>query len=506
MQGPEGNARERHRRAAYDAPPRSDGYAPVQPPVQQQVPYSGYSQQYSGPGQAWPCAPSYPPMQQGMPVQGGYQRQPRSAAPNQYQSGMSQQGYQQAPQPPYYPGNQSRQGYQPPPPMQGQPINQSYPGNGSMQNGYQRHHRSAPPANQVYSGASPVQDAYQREPRSLAPAAMPQEAPHQNVPQEPQPVQRQAKPKRLQLTSQTRKLILFLCSAACVLIMLFSGLQIVSYYGDYFSSEQGSDMLREAYYEVDEEPTPTSAPATPTPTPTPTMAPEDTPVPSPTPRVKLEAVTYPDNPFATVRSRFKKIQRQNEDIIGWLTIDGVLDEAVVQRDNSYYLTRDYRGYHNSNGALFLEEEIDLATRPYTLMIYGHNMKTGAMFGSLRNYEHLYFYKENPFITFDTAYEDGRYIIVAVGNISTDVKNWTFVNFASLLSNRVDQRQTALKALLNRSIFGHNIEVTVDDQLLVLLTCVGDETERRVVVARRIRPEESEEDLHRLVYRSWEKQQ
>ncbi|MBQ7849324.1 MAG: class B sortase [Clostridia bacterium] len=307
-----------------------------------------------------------------------------------------------------------------------------------------------------------------------------------------------------------RRRILFLCAAVCVVIMVVSGVQIVSYYGDYLSAEQASEELRAAYYEHMEEES--AKPVTPTPTPTATPAPtvtpapQDTPAPTATPKVLLEAVPYPDNPFSTVRSRFKKIQRQNEDIIGWLNIEGVLDEAVVQRDNSYYLTRDYRGYHNSNGALFLDEECDLSNRPYTLMIYGHNMKTGAMFGSLRNYEYLYFYKENPFITFDSAYEDGRYVIVAVGNISTDVKSWTFVNFAALLSNKISQREAALKSLMNRSIFGHEIEVTAEDQLLILLTCVGDETERRVVVARRIRPEESEEDLHRLVYRSWEKNQ
>ena len=310
-----------------------------------------------------------------------------------------------------------------------------------------------------------------------------------------------------QLSPAMRKRILMLCALACVLIMVISGGQIVSYYSDYFSAEQASDELRAAYYEQMEEES--AVPPTPTPTPTPaltaTLAPEDTPVPTATPKVLLEAVKYPNNPFSTVRSRFKTIKRQNSDIIGWLKIDGFLDEAVVQRDNSYYLARDYRGYHNSNGALFLDEECDLSTRPYTLMIYGHNMKTGAMFGCLRNYVYLYFYKENPFITFDSAYEDGRYVIVAVGNISTDVNHWTFVNFASLLSNRISQREAALKTLMNRSIFGHDIEVTAEDQLLILLTCVGDETERRVVVARRVREHESEEDLQRLVYRSWEKQ-
>lgn len=59
-----------------------------------------------------------------------------------------------------------------------------------------------------------------------------------------------------------------------------------------------------------------------------------------------------------------------------------------------------------NGAIFLDESCDLSTRPYTLMLYGHNMKSGAMFGNLRNYENLTYYKNNPFIKFDTAYEDG----------------------------------------------------------------------------------------------------
>jgi len=307
-----------------------------------------------------------------------------------------------------------------------------------------------------------------------------------------------------------RKRILFLCAVLCVGIMVFSGVKIVSYFSDYVTAGQASDELRAAYYEQLEEEYAATVTPTPTPTATPeptaTPAPHDTPAPTATPKVLLEAVKYPTNPFATIRSRFKTIQRQNSDIIGWLKIEGFLDEAVVQRDNSYYLARDYRGYHNSNGALFLDEDCDLSTRPYTLMIYGHNMKTGAMFGCLRNYEYLYFYKENPFITFDSAYEDGRYVIVGVGNISTDVNHWTFVNFAALLSNQIPQREAALKSLLNRSIFGHNIEVTAEDQLLILLTCVGDETERRVVVARRVRDYESEEDLHRLVYRAWEKQQ
>lgn len=57
---------------------------------------------------------------------------------------------------------------------------------------------------------------------------------------------------------------------------------------------------------------------------------------------------------------------------------------MVQRDNTYYLNRDYLGYHNDNGAIFLDMGCDLTGNPKALILYGHNMKTGAMFGNLRN--------------------------------------------------------------------------------------------------------------------------
>ena len=75
------------------------------------------------------------------------------------------------------------------------------------------------------------------------------------------------------------------------------------------------------------------------------------------------------NPYALIQKRFERIRRQNQDIIGWLTIDDLLDMAVVQRDNTYYLNRDYQGYHNVNGAVFLEESCDLRTRPYPAALW-----------------------------------------------------------------------------------------------------------------------------------------
>lgn len=290
-------------------------------------------------------------------------------------------------------------------------------------------------------------------------------------------------------------------------MFLFGAVRLIGYGWDYVSSRIASNELRKVYYEMATD-VPTHTPeSTATLTPPPIAA--STAVPAatqsasaaPTPQT-LPVQRYPNNPYAVASSRFVKLQRQNKDIIGWLTIDGMLDEAVVQRDNSYYLARDYRGYHNVNGAIFLDESTDLLKRPYTLLLYGHNMKTGAMFGNLRNFENLTYYKNDPFITFDTMYEDGRYVIFAVGTVSLNCDSWRYLNLTSLNSSSVEKRQEVLTMLTRASVFSSGVTVLPEDQVLLLITCVDDDQERRVVAARRIREDEDEESLRKLVNRSY----
>lgn len=154
-----------------------------------------------------------------------------------------------------------------------------------------------------------------------------------------------------------------------------------------------------------------------------------------------------------------------------------------------------------NGAILLDAGIGLKTRPYTLLLYGHNMKTGAMFGSLRNYEKLSFYQKNPFITFDSLYEDGRYVIFAASDITTVPGTFGYVDFNDLLSSDTQKRQAAIDALTFDSAFTCAVEVQPDDQLLLLITCVEDDEERRVVAARRVREDEDEAALKKQVEKS-----
>lgn len=206
----------------------------------------------------------------------------------------------------------------------------------------------------------------------------------------------------------------------------------------------------------------------------------------------LPFVTYPDNNPPVIQERFLKLCKKSKYIIGWLTAGKIIDEAVAQKDNRYFLKRDINGNKNGNGCVFLDENIVLRTRPYTFILYGHNMKSGTMFGNLHKYKDSSFFYKNRIIQFDTIYEDGKYIVFSAGDISLEAKGKNYLDPNSLLSTSRTRRKEAIATLEKNSVLGNIIDVQPEDQLLLLITCNGDNSTRTFVAARRLRENESEE--------------
>ena len=295
--------------------------------------------------------------------------------------------------------------------------------------------------------------------------------------------------------------------AVCVVLILSGVTGLIIQFTENKESEKTDEEMRALYYQNTTIPTVTQAPTaspTPEPTPQPTAAPAAakgggasfaTSPPTSVPRLK--SVAYPNNPNWNVSERFIGLRQQNSDIIGWLSIGSMVDEAVVQRDNSFYMDHNVKGQPDVNGAIFLDSFISLKTRPYALILYGHNMKTGARFGNLRNFDNISFYRKYPFIDFSSIYEEGSYIIFSVGSVSTEKKDPNFLNFFDLASNRRNKRQQAIETLQDVSIFTESVDVRIDDQILLLVTCEKKEENRRIVAARRIRDGENREELKAL---------
>ena len=318
---------------------------------------------------------------------------------------------------------------------------------------------------------------------------------------------RQKIPRRYRKKSRLRhfhwgRLLAVLLGAV---LLLFGVISLIGYGRDWIGTRNTSKEVQTVYYDAPtDEPTLTTEAPSSTPVPKETAVPTVSPVPTSSPAPRLEAMAYPNNPKLTVSSRFKALLRESKYIMGWLNMGKLVDEPVMQRDDTFYLTHDAKGKENVNGAIFLDVSISLKTRPYTYILYGHNMKTGAMFGSLRNYENRNFYHADPFITFDTMYEDGRYVIFAVGSISTEEYGRHYVDFHDLKSADREKRQAAIDALISASVFTCPIDVQVDDQILLLVTCAEKDQDRRVVAARRVRDGEDEAQLKTLVERSWKR--
>ena len=76
-----------------------------------------------------------------------------------------------------------------------------------------------------------------------------------------------------------------------------------------------------------------------------------------------------------------------------------------------------------------------------------------------------------------------------------------MDFFALISTDIQKRQIAIDALKAASVHTCTIEVQPEDQLLILVTCVEKDEERRVVAARRIRDGEDEKELKDLAERS-----
>lgn len=186
---------------------------------------------------------------------------------------------------------------------------------------------------------------------------------------------------------------------------------------------------------------------------------------------------------------YKTLLNMNKDLIGWLKIADInIDYPVMQtNDNSYYLDHNFDKKYDKNGCLFLDYQCDVIDRNMNLIIYGHNMQSGKMFGSLSKYSSEDYYKEHPKFEFDTIYEKGAYEIVYVFRskiYNEDTVVFKYYQFLDAQSEKeFDSNMTEMAKI---SLYDTGITPKYGDELLTLSTCDYQENNGRfVIVARKI---------------------
>ena len=233
-----------------------------------------------------------------------------------------------------------------------------------------------------------------------------------------------------------------------------------------------------------------------------------------------EANTSAVYKHGSIKASIKKYAGVNEDVKGYLVVPGtnistpILFSAV---DNDYYAYRDINGKTyaniNANAPPVTATYLDFRTRfgsgwansSRNTVIYGHNWtncyqpfavgnseanKKHTMFAQLPSYNNINFAKANPHIYFSTDQNEGVWRVFSVAYAELE---WEY--------NKPNPKDADFKNTISemqkRSIFNFDVDVKPTDRILTLSTCTrlyaAGANQRFIVVARLLRPGESETD-------------
>ena len=177
---------------------------------------------------------------------------------------------------------------------------------------------------------------------------------------------------------------------------------------------------------------------------------------------------------------FEKLFEKNKDTIGWLTVNNTsIDYPVVKgNDNDFYLTHNFNKESNLGGWLFADYRMKADGTDKNLVIHGHNMKNGSMFGTLKKVLNKDWYEnsENLEIIYETKDKEYKYKVFSIYQIEVE-SYYTKRNFASN-----QEYQEFLNKIKGRSKKDFGINLSVSDKIMTLSTCASNDNYRVVLHA------------------------
>ena len=198
-------------------------------------------------------------------------------------------------------------------------------------------------------------------------------------------------------------------------------------------------------------------------------------LPKPTNPPALESTSYGDQEIAVHDAA--ALQSSNSDFIGWLSIPGTVISYPVMCSPSEperYLHRDFYGRNSFSGTPFLDARCDLQCG--NLIIYGHNMNNGSMFGTLKLFRDKNYMLSHPHIYLELS--DGIHVfeILSAATLQQDDPWYCFLQAADN-----DEEQLWISELRSKPGIHIDTTPTSGERLLTLSTCNGSQRNQRTVV-------------------------
>jgi sortase B len=185
------------------------------------------------------------------------------------------------------------------------------------------------------------------------------------------------------------------------------------------------------------------------------------------------------------------LRKENLDVAGWLRVTGTkIDYPVMQAEADepeFYLHHNIKRKYALSGALFAAENCDMERPSDNVVIFGHHMKAGTMFGALKRFESKDFAVKPDRIHLYTVRGWERYDVVAVYKVSVSDGQKPPFNYHGIADFRDETEFSEYMTNVEKhKLFDTGVTAIFGDKLLSLSTCEYSRRDGRlVVVAKRI---------------------
>lgn len=202
-----------------------------------------------------------------------------------------------------------------------------------------------------------------------------------------------------------------------------------------------------------------------------------------TPTVISDYWYYVSVPFTNVD--FTSLLSKNSDTIAFIKINNTnVNYPVVQTNNNdFYLNHAYDKSYNEAGWIYLDyrNNKDLSLNDNSI-IYGHGRINKTVFGSLRNTLDKSWQnnKDNHTISISTPYKNYVYQIFSIYTIKSETY------YITTKFSKTYFKEKWIKEMKKRNTSTIETEVTTEDKVLTLSTCLNDDDVRIVVHAKLIK--------------------
>lgn len=194
--------------------------------------------------------------------------------------------------------------------------------------------------------------------------------------------------------------------------------------------------------------------------------------------------------------KYEQMKGENQDFVGWIIADGTnVNYPMVQtpENQDYYLDRNFQKDEDLSGTIFVSRVANLDEPTDVVTIFGHNMKDGTMFGSLRRYEDSQFLEEHDRIWIDSLKERRAFEVTHVMRIRVDVNGQKDVFPYYQYSNFENEEEYNLfiEQCNAHSIYSTGKTTEFGDKFVILSTCeytYGDGSGRLVIMGKELKDE------------------